>query len=107
MKKFILIITFCAGSIVVEAKCPGEIDDGKRVTVAGKLAYAEGRNGKYLFGVEQCQVLIHAKSNGNGACKLGRTLTATGTYYLCDPGDGCFKDIGDMDMMDANKISCR
>ena len=107
MKKLFLVVLFCTAATAAQATCPSESDDGKRVTVTGKISYADREGAKYFFGLEECGILVHAKNNGKGACKLGRTLTATGTFYACDFLGDCMKELGDMDAIEASKISCR
>lgn len=100
----LLLVTVAAAA---QAKCPGEADDGKRVTITGKISYADRQGAKYHFGVEECDLYIHADSNGKGACKIGRKLTATGVFYSCNFLGDCMKEIGDADVIEASKISCR
>jgi len=107
VKKLILILLFCTVATAAQAKCPGDPDDGKRVTVTGKVFYADRQGATYFFGLEECRILVHAKNNGKGACKVGRTLTATGIFYFCDWLGDCVKEAGDMDAIEASKISCR
>jgi hypothetical protein len=107
MKKLLLVLLFCTAASTSQAKCPGDSDDGKRVTVNGKIAYADRQSGKFLFGLEECGILVHANSNGKGACKLGRTLTVTGTFYACDFLGDCMKELGDMDAIEASKVTCK
>ena len=45
--------------------------------------------------------------NGKGACKLGRKLTVTGTFYSCDFLGDCMKELGDADVIEASKLTCR
>lgn len=107
MKKLLPVLLFCAAAPAAQAKCPGDSDDGRRVTVTGKISYADRQGAKYFFGLEECGILVHAKSNGKGACKLGRTLTVTGTFYACDFLGDCMKELGDADVIEASKLSCR
>jgi hypothetical protein len=107
MKRLILALILCMAASLAEAKCPGDPNDGKRVTVTGRIFYADKQDAKYFFGLEECRILVHAKNNGKGACKIGRTLTATGTFYVCDMISECFKEFGDMDAIDASRITCR
>lgn len=109
MKKLLFVVLFCTAATAAQAKCPGESDDSKRVTVTGKISYADRQGAKYFFGLEECDILVHAKSNGKGACKLGRTLTVTGTFYSCDADftGSCMKELGDADVIEATKLSCR
>lgn len=107
MKKLILILLLCTGATSAQAKCPGERDDGKRVTATGKIFYADRQGGTYFFGLEECQILVHAKNNAKGACKKGKTMTVTGTFYFCDWLGDCVKEAGDMDAIEATKLSCR
>lgn len=109
MKKVLLVLLCVTAASSAQAKCPGEADDGKRVTVAGKISYADRQGAKYFFGLEECGILVHANSNGKGACKLGRKLTVTGTFYSCDAdfSGSCMKELGDPDVIEASKLSCR
>lgn len=107
MKKVLLVLLCVTAASSAQAKCPGEADDGKRVTVAGKISYADRQGAKYFFGLEECGILVHANSNGKGACKLGRTLTVTGTFYACDFLGDCMKELGDADVIEASKLTCR
>ena len=107
MKKLFLVLMLCAGATATQAKCPGDPNDGKRVTVTGKIFYADQQGGKYFFGLEECRILVHATSNGKGACTIGKSLTATGTFYVCDWLSECYKEDGDMDALEASRIACR
>lgn len=107
MKKLLLVLLFCTAASAAQAKCPSESDDGKRVTVTGKISYADRQGAKYFFGIEECGILVHANSNGKGACKLGRTITVTGTFYSCDFLGDCMKELGDADVIEASKLTCR
>ncbi|MBK1870863.1 hypothetical protein [Taklimakanibacter albus] len=107
MMKLLLVLLFCTAASAAQAKCPSDSDDGKRVTVTGKISYADRQGAKYFFGLEECGILVHAKSNGKGACKLGRTLTVTGTFYACDFLGDCMKELGDADVIEASKLTCR
>lgn len=107
MKKLLLVLLFCTAATAAQAKCPGDSDDGKRVTVTGKISYADRQGAKYFFGLEECGILVHATSNGKGACKLGRKLTVIGTFYSCDFLGDCMKELGDADVIEASKLTCR
>ena len=107
MKKLLLVLLFCTTATAAQANFPGDSDDGKRVTVTGKISYADRQGDKYFFGLEECGILVHANSNGKGACKLGRKLTVTGTFYSCDFLGDCMKELGDADVIEASKLTCR
>lgn len=107
MKKLLLVLLFLTGATASHAKCPGDSADGKRVTVTGKISYADRQSDKFLFGLEECGILVHATSNGKGACKLGKKLTVTGTFYSCDFLGDCMKELGDADVIEASKLTCR
>lgn len=107
MKRLIFVLLFSAAASVAQAKCPGDPEDGKRVTVTGRIFYADRQNDKYFFGLEECQILVQAKNNAKGACKKGKTMTVTGTFYFCDWLGDCVTEAGDMDAIEASKLSCR
>lgn len=109
VKTFWLALLLVTAATAAQAKCPGEADNGKRVTVTGKIIYVGRQGAKHDFGLEECGILVHAKSSSKGACKLGRKLTVTGTFYSCDAdwSGSCMKELGDPDIIEATKVSCR
>ena len=90
------------------AACPGEKDDGKRLTVRGTLEYAEKEDGGYGFGIKECWIYIEAKGNDGGACKVGKKITATGKFSSCEANIwDCDPDLGDPDYLESAKVSCK
>lgn len=88
------------------AACPGERDDGKRVTVTGKIVYGHRDGGKRLFGLEECHIVVELKSKASGACRIGRTATVTGKFFSCDANFECISEDGDNDVIEASKMVC-
>ena len=89
------------------AACPGENDDGKRLTVRGTLDYVGKESGGYGFGIKECAIYIESKGNDGGACKVGRKITATGKFYSCEADIMCDFELGDPDVMEGAKVSCQ
>ena len=99
-----------AGASSVAAGCPGEKDNGKRVTVRGTVNYVgQDADGGYGFGIEECDVYIMSSQNGGGACKAGSKLSATGKFFSCEAHflGGCDPDLGDPDWMEGAKVTCK
>jgi hypothetical protein len=88
------------------ASCPGERQDGKRVTVTGKIVRMEpATSGGYSFQIKECgDVVIFG--NSKMACRVGGRITATGKFWFCSEDD--FYETGcDFDEFDASTVSCR
>lgn len=107
MGRLVLILLMCVIANTAKAACPGDRDDGKRVTVAGTIFHVEQGDGKHYFGLKECGILVEAKHNGKGSCKVGKTLTATGMFIRCDWLIECYKEDGDLDIIQASKVACR
>jgi hypothetical protein len=107
MTRFLCVLLVCATWSAARAACPGERDDGKQVKVTGRIVTAARQNGKYFFELKECRILVQADNDAKGACKTGKTLTATGTFYLCDWLSECYDEDTDMDAIEASRISCR
>ena len=92
------------------AACPGESDDGKRLTVKGTVNFAEkDPDGGYGYGIEECPIYIMSNRNDGGACKVGSKISATGKFFSCEADflGECDPDFGDPDWMEEAKVSCR
>jgi hypothetical protein len=88
------------------ATCPGERQDGKRLTVTGTIGHMErAPDGGYSFQIKECgDVVIFNKSKKT--CRVGGKITATGKFWFCSEDD--FYDTGcDFDEFDASSVSCR
>ena len=88
MRKFIpaatLVATFLATSAAFGAQCPKHEQDGKRVTVSGKISSATSYSpGRISIEVKGCDDLVIVMKKAPG-CTVGKTVTAKGRFEDCD-----------------------
>ena len=81
----ILVAAFFTTSAAIGAQCPKPAQDGKRVTVSGKISSAKSYSpGRLSIEVQGCDDLVIVMNKVPPGCTAGKTVTAKGRFDDCD-----------------------
>ena len=87
--------TWAIAGPAAAAQCPGERQDGKRVTMTGTIkSMNKGFGRMHNFFTRECPDIAIIGKNAPG-CRVGAKIKATGEFSYCDYlfDDDCFDDV--------------